>query len=333
MGAKIVLKHLDAMMAWLTDPERDQAANVLRYMVSPSGTKIAQEASALASWSELPEAEVQTILSRLSAPDMRILRTMQAPNHPVRFEIFHDVLARAILDWRGRYVDKQQQEKIREDEHARRAGEQEEDERRPEKERGRLMRRALIGMSALLLIVIGVMIFALLQRHWAIEAKQKEEAANKQAQESAKDLAIAKNNELQAALDTRSAQIFMQKKKFNEAAAAYDEAIGLDPGNLTLYSSKGYALYRATRYDEAIKVLEDLIATDPGYPWGHYNLALAYKAKPVGRDSEALNQATIVLDIDRSFCETFKKDSNYGWFLTSSEYLARCPRKATSDSQ
>src|SRR5260370_35749337 len=97
MGAKIVLKHLDAMMAWLTDPERDQAANVLRYMVTPSGTKIAQEASALASWSELPEAEVQTILSRLSAPDMRILRAMQAPNQPVRFEIFHDVLTRAIL--------------------------------------------------------------------------------------------------------------------------------------------------------------------------------------------------------------------------------------------
>jgi predicted Zn-dependent protease len=123
----------------------------------------------------------------------------------------------------------------------------------------------------------------------------------------------------------------MQKKKFNEAALAYDEAIKLQPTNSTLYSSKGYALIRAKRYLEAIKVLEDLTVKDPTYPWGHYNLALAY-SKNGGRDSDAVKEATIVLDNDRNFCDTFKKDPNYDWFITSSEYLARCPRKEIADS-
>jgi tetratricopeptide (TPR) repeat protein len=331
-AANIVRTHLDTVMARLNDAERDAAAAVLRYMVTPSGTKIAQEPSALASWSELPDEKVQNILSRLGAPDMRIVRTVQAPEQPARYEIFHDVLARAILNWRGRYVAHQQQEKIRQEEQARRAEEQEESERRREKDRSRLMRRALIVMSALLLITIGVMVFALVQRHRLIEAQQREDAAHQLAKKSAEDLAIAKSNELQAALDTRSAQILMQKKKFNEAVDAYDAALKLDPSNLTLYSSKGYALFRATRYDEAIKLLEDLTKVrDPGYPWGHYNLALAYQ-KIGKRDDDALKEALVVLNIDPSFCETFKKDSNYSWFTASSEYRDRCPAKATAES-
>src|ERR1043166_1453420 len=169
-AANIVRTHLDTVMARLNDAERGAAADVLRYMVTPSGTKIAQETSALASWSDLPETKVQDILNRLGAPDMRILRTVQAPEQPVRYEVFHDVLARAILDWRSRYVARQQQEKIRQEEEARRAKEQEEAERRREKEKSGLMRRALIILSALLLVTISVMVFALLQRHWLLEA-------------------------------------------------------------------------------------------------------------------------------------------------------------------
>ncbi|MCU1264674.1 MAG: hypothetical protein JWM21_992 [Acidobacteria bacterium] len=103
----IARTHLDTMMSRLTDLERATGANILRYLVTPSGTKIAQEAGALASWSELPPAEVQSFLDRLSAPDMRILRTVQAPGQPARYQIFHDVLAHAILDWRARYVQEQ----------------------------------------------------------------------------------------------------------------------------------------------------------------------------------------------------------------------------------
>jgi hypothetical protein len=187
-AANIARTHLDTMMGKLTDSERNDAANILRYMVTPSGTKIAQEAGALGSWTELNEEEVQAILTRLSGQDMRILRTVQTPGQPVRYEIFHDVLARAILDWRGRYVAQQQQERIRLEEQKRREEEQKEAERLREKERSRVMRRAIAGLSMLLLITIGVLVFALLQRHWAAEA-------GKRAQKSADDLAAAKNNE------------------------------------------------------------------------------------------------------------------------------------------
>jgi len=103
----IARTHLDNMMAKLTGSQLDTAAKLLRYLVTPTGSKIAQESSALASWSEVSEAEVQEFLTRLTAPDMRILKTVQTPGQPVRYEIFHDVLAPAILDWRARFVQEQ----------------------------------------------------------------------------------------------------------------------------------------------------------------------------------------------------------------------------------
>jgi WD40 repeat protein len=103
---QIAKSHLDTTMAKLSEAEQSTAANILRYLVTPAGTKIAQEAGALADWSGLPEPEVQNILNRLSS-GVRILKTVQVPNQPPRFEIFHDVLADAILGWRARYLQEQ----------------------------------------------------------------------------------------------------------------------------------------------------------------------------------------------------------------------------------
>jgi WD40 repeat protein len=103
----IAKTHLDKIMEKLTDQERSTAACVLRYLVTPSGSKIAQEPDALVSWAELKEDEVDSILRRLSAADTRILRTVQVPGQPMRYEIFHDVMAQAILDWRTRYEQEQ----------------------------------------------------------------------------------------------------------------------------------------------------------------------------------------------------------------------------------
>src|SRR6187549_814756 len=96
-ATNIARTHLDNMMANLTGPQLETASRLLRYLVTPTGSKIAQEPSALASWSEVPAAEVEAFLTRLTAPDMRILKTVQTPNQPTRYEIFHDVLAPAIL--------------------------------------------------------------------------------------------------------------------------------------------------------------------------------------------------------------------------------------------
>ncbi|HVF50705.1 MAG TPA: hypothetical protein VNA19_11495 [Pyrinomonadaceae bacterium] len=107
-GAKnIVRTHLDTTMSGLSHAEQDGAAEAFRYLVTPSGTKIAYTASDLSQMAGIPEEETKHILKRL-AGDARILRAVAPPadqlDAPVRYEIFHDVLARAVLDWRARYV-------------------------------------------------------------------------------------------------------------------------------------------------------------------------------------------------------------------------------------
>lgn len=169
---KIARTHLDRMMEKLTDAERDVAASMLRYLVTPSGTKIAQEPSALASWTELSEDQVQNILNRLSAPDMRILRTMQMPGLPLRYEIFHDVLAQAILDWRTRYV--QERKKLEDERRLAQEREQAAKDLASAKRHARRLRWGAIGLSALLFVTALslVQVFRLKQ-----QARSREKAA------------------------------------------------------------------------------------------------------------------------------------------------------------
>jgi hypothetical protein len=110
-ASSIVRSHLDKTMSALSLSEQDFAAQVFRYLVTPSGSKIALSASDLANYTELPEKELNSILQRLSAPDVRILRPLNPPagvDAATRYEIFHDVLATSILDWQTRSVYEQQ---------------------------------------------------------------------------------------------------------------------------------------------------------------------------------------------------------------------------------
>lgn len=324
-ATNIARTHLDTIMGRLTDAERDDAANILRYMVTPSGAKIAQEAGALASWTELTEAQVQTILTRLSGPDMRILRTMQAPGEQPRFEIFHDVLAQAILNWRRRYVAQQEVERIRREEQSLREKEQEEAERHRELERSRRMRRAIISLSVVLVLMGGLLGFALWEWRQATKESKRADKARAEADD--------KSKKVEAAVHLSKAQLALQRKKFDNAVKEYDEAIKLDPKNPAAYSSKGYAQIRlgdkTGQYDEAIKTLEYLTSeVDPSYAFGHFNLALAYSKK--GKDKEALQEAVAIIKDDKDFCKTFKDDPNYKWLLATDQYKTLCKGRETS---
>jgi hypothetical protein len=107
-GAKRILRtHLDEAMSILSPAQRRVAAEVFNYLVTPTGTKIAHTASDLAAYASLPEEAIRPVLERLSRGDTRVLTPVPSPLHQegdTRFEIFHDVLAHAILDWRARYV-------------------------------------------------------------------------------------------------------------------------------------------------------------------------------------------------------------------------------------
>jgi hypothetical protein len=87
--------------------QRETAAQIFYYLVTPSGSKIAHTARDLASYAEMPPARVEAVARRLSAPDLRVLRPLMPTltgEVDTRYEIFHDVLAPAILDWRARYL-------------------------------------------------------------------------------------------------------------------------------------------------------------------------------------------------------------------------------------
>ena len=104
---RIVRTHLDNTLGALPSRERAAAAGVFHYLVTPSGSKIAHTARDLAEYTGTPEKQLVPVLEKLSASGIRILRPVAPPpdhpNAPPRYEIFHDVLAPAMLDWRRRY--------------------------------------------------------------------------------------------------------------------------------------------------------------------------------------------------------------------------------------
>jgi hypothetical protein len=102
---EIVRTHLDSSLGNFSQVERYAVADLFHQLVTPSGTKIAHSAADLAEYVDLSEADVTQLLEKLARPDTRIVRAVPPPPGdlgPSRYEIFHDVLAPSILDWRSR---------------------------------------------------------------------------------------------------------------------------------------------------------------------------------------------------------------------------------------
>jgi hypothetical protein len=112
-GERIVRTHLDAAMSTFTSKEKELAARAFRQLVTPSGTKIAHLPSDLAALEELRLDRLAPVLDKLAAA--RILRPIApAPGQSEpRYEIFHDVLAAAILDWRARYLRERRRRRLK----------------------------------------------------------------------------------------------------------------------------------------------------------------------------------------------------------------------------
>jgi WD40 repeat protein len=105
----VVREHLAAAMARFTVAQREVAAEMFHYLVTPSRTKIAHtvdDLSGMMGASPEEATQIQTVVNALAAQDARVLKRIEplAAGGADRYEIFHDALAPGVLDWRGRFL-------------------------------------------------------------------------------------------------------------------------------------------------------------------------------------------------------------------------------------
>jgi WD40 repeat protein len=155
---EIVRDHVTQAVSGLSEDGRDVAAEAFRYLVTPSGAKIAYTVADLAKQTGADAAALERVIERLCSADARVLRRVQVLRDgglEPGVEIFHDKLADPILGWRQAHVLRRERERAR-DEAA-------------ESGRRRVRRlRWIAGLSvAVVLVLTGVMLWALHQKNVA----------------------------------------------------------------------------------------------------------------------------------------------------------------------
>lgn len=189
-GAReIVRTHLDDVMKKLEPLEQKLCAGFFDRLVTPSGTKIACRLDDLGKWAGELAEQVLPVVKMLS--ENRILRTIapsaNQPAIPTSYEIFHDVLAPAILEWRRRYVEQQTLEEIRSVEQNKRDQELAERAREREleitKEKSKRMRIIATAALCTMTLLTGWTFYAFQQRTEAIKAQKLAVTAQELAQQ------------------------------------------------------------------------------------------------------------------------------------------------------
>jgi WD40 repeat protein len=162
---QIVENHLLEALGKLTPDEQAVAADLFRFLVTRSKTKIAHPAADLAEWTKRPEPEVSAVLEKLCRGESgRILRSVSPPagETAASYELFHDVLGEPILEWRKQYEQRREQDAAA--------------------ERQRALRRRLVRL--VLALVLVALVFAAFAG-WALyerrQAAQRTEVARSQA--------------------------------------------------------------------------------------------------------------------------------------------------------
>ena len=145
-GAKaIVENHLTGVMDALSQKEREHCSWLFKFLVTPSGTKIAHTVADLAAFADVSAEEIEPVLEKLSSGQRRILTPVAPPfeqDGGLRYEIYHDSLGHAVLQWRRAHLEAQEREEER-----RKAKEQAREVRR--------FRRLSIALGVTLALAVG----------------------------------------------------------------------------------------------------------------------------------------------------------------------------------
>jgi tetratricopeptide (TPR) repeat protein len=159
----IVRTYFDQRLGHLTDLESEWAAEILRGLVRAGGHKRARSPEALAKEATLPKQEVEALLSKLSSDPINLLRKVGTKN--IQYEMHHDVMAFAIMDWSNRQRQiiqaKQQQEKFSAAERLRQEKLERQQQKLAEADRLRdetLKRRQKLALMSGLVMVLAVVL-------------------------------------------------------------------------------------------------------------------------------------------------------------------------------
>jgi WD40 repeat protein len=193
---QIVRQYTHGKMDHLPPEQQELAAQAIKFLVTPTGGKIAYALGDLASLIEVPPQQVRDLVANLEG-DARILRRAgPAPGRHdpegMRYEIFHDALATSLLDWRRQYLAQQQLKRAR------------------IKDRQRL--RTLLGRGAIVaflgLVVAAVVVSTQINsaNTAAWEAGLERAAALTQAQAANAEAALAQSEAAQAQAEATRAQ-------------------------------------------------------------------------------------------------------------------------------
>jgi WD40 repeat protein len=176
---RIVQDHLERALRALSPAEQAAAASVFGHLVTPSGSKIAHGTSDLATYASLDEGEIKPVLDSLAR--QRILRPLGENGHAGdRYEIFHDVLAGAVLAWSTRHE----------------ADVALEEERKRRRRLGWLAAAALVGLA----LMAALAAYAFSQRNEAQRQAAAAEQQRAQVQRGLTLVAVARDKARKAAL-------------------------------------------------------------------------------------------------------------------------------------
>lgn len=232
-ASTIVRNHLDLTMSAFTDEEQEVAEHIFFHLVTPSGTKIAHTASDLARFAGLDEARVEEVVKKLAGHDHRILRAAPAldPTTGVtRYEIYHDALAEAILDWQQRFRARMKQRQLEAELAEREHQERERRAREQEVERGKRQRRLLAASLAAALLGLGLAATALWYANEASQARsiadQKQALATRQKKvaEDQAWIAASRLDRIRKSLLIRQAALDGDQAKLNELLRTLPDA-------------------------------------------------------------------------------------------------------------
>jgi tetratricopeptide (TPR) repeat protein len=302
---RIVGDYLDAFMDGLPRKHQAVSAAIFHYLVTPSGTKIAQSAGDLAVYADQDREQIAQVLNTLAGP-ARLLRTVAAARTggEPRYEVYHDSLAPAMLDWRRRYYQRQRETRVR---------------------------RLAIGLG-IFLALVSLAVFLLAQFQFSAIAAQVVKNAQEGTAVATRVTAVAQEEATVAAQGTEVAQaeatvavreealsllsdadqsisqgdydqaiddctraielvpglteayhkrgiVYTELEEYERAIADFDRAIELDSGYKWAYANKGVALHELGRYDEALAALGQAIQLDPAYIRAYYLRGEIYFAR------------------------------------------------------